>query len=201
MRRSWVCKKGSVMFRSTLVLVVLLFSASAGAQGFDYSYVQLGYGTIDFDDINVDGDGFGLSGSYAINTDWHVFAAYEDAGLDFGVDATTFGAGVGYNTEMSPTIDMFARLSYQYVELDAGALGSVDDNGIGFGVGMRFAASDQFEVDAGIDYVDLGDGGDETAFSVGALYNFTDAFSAGLGGSWSDDVSSYTLVGRFYFGK
>ena len=66
---------------------------------------------------------------------------------------------------------------------------------------MRFAASDELEVDAAIDYVDLGNGGDETAFSLGALYNFTDAFSAGLGGSWSDDVSAYTLVGRIYFGK
>ncbi len=189
------------MFRSTLVILALVFSASAGAQGFDYSYLQLGYSTIDFDDINVDGDGFGLSGSYAINPDWHVFAGYEGASLDFGIDATTLGAGVGYNTELSPAVDMFARLSYQYVELDAGGQGSIDDNGIGFGVGMRFAASDQLEIDAGIDYVDLGDGGDETAFSLGALYNFTDAFSAGLGGSWSDDVSSYTLVGLFYFGK
>lgn len=189
------------MFRSTLVLIVLLFSTSAGAQGFDYSYLQLGYGTIDFDDIDVDGDGFSLSGSYAINSDWHVFAGYEGASLDFGVDATTLGAGVGYNTEMSPTVDMFARLSYQYVELDAPGFGSIDENGLGFGVGMRFATSDELEINAAIDYVDLGDGGDETAFSLGALYNFTDSFSAGLGGSWSDDVSSYTLVGRIYFGK
>jgi long-subunit fatty acid transport protein len=189
------------MFRSTLVIVALLFSASAGAQGFDYNHLQLGYGTINLDDIDVDGDGFGLSGSYAINPDWHVFAGYEDAGLDFGVDVTSFGAGVGYNTELSPAVDMFARLSYQYVELDAGAFGSVDDNGIGFGVGMRFAASDQLEIDAGIDYVDLSDSGNETAFSAGAVYNFTDEFSVGLGGSWSDDASSYTLVGRIYFDK
>lgn len=189
------------MFRSTLLTVALLFSASAGAQGFDYSYVQLGYGTIDFDDINVDGDGFGLSGSYAINSDWHIFAGYQGASLDFDIDVTSFGTGVGYNTELSPVVDMFARLSYEYVEVDAGLFGSVDDNGIGFSVGMRFAASDQVEIDAGISYVDLSDGGDDTAFSLGALYNFTDAFSAGLGGSWSDDVSSYTLVGRIYFGK
>ena len=189
------------MFRSTLVLIVLLFSTSAAAQGFDYSYLQLGYGTIDLDDVNVDGDGFGVSGSYAVNTDWHLFAGYEAIGLDFGVDVTSFGAGIGYNTEMSPTVDMFARLSYQYIDLDAGGLGSIDDNGIGLGVGMRFAASDQIEIDAGINYVDLSDGGDETAFSLGALYNFTEAFSVGLGGSWSSDSSSYTLAGRVYFGK
>jgi len=189
------------MFRSTLVLVVLLFSASAGAQGFDYSYLQLGFGTFDFDNNNGDGDGFGLSGSYAIKPNWHVFAGYEDAGLDAGADVTAFGAGFGYTTELSPTVDMFARLSYQHVDVDVPGLGGGDDSGIGFGVGMRFAASDQLEIDAGISYVDFGDGGDDTAFSLGGLYDFTDSFSAGLGGSWSDDASSYSLVGRVYFGK
>ena len=189
------------MFRSTLVLIALLFSASAGAQGFDYNYLQLGYGTLKFDDIDVDGDGFNLSGSYVINPDWHVFADYENSSLDFGIDATGVAAGVGYNTELSPTIDMYTRLSYQYVELDGGAAGSFDENGVGFSVGMRIATADQMEVNVGINYVDLGDGGDETALSLGALYNFTDIFSLGLGGSWSSDASSYTLAGRFYFGK
>lgn len=188
------------MIRSTVVLVVLLFSASAGAQGFDYNYLQLSYGQIDFDDINVDGDAFGISGSFAINDDWHVFAGYEGASLDFSVDATALAAGIGYNNAISPTVDLVARLSYQYIELDAPSVSSVDDNGFGLGVGLRFAATDQVELNAGIDYVDFGDGGDDTAFSIGGLYDFTDAFSLGLGASFGDDVSSYTLVGRFYFG-
>ncbi len=189
------------MFRSSLLILLLTFSASVNAQGFDYSYLQLNYGSIEFDNVNVDGDGFGLSGSYAISPDWHVFGGYQAAGLDFGVDATTIGAGVGYNTEMSPTVDMYARLSYQYVDLDAPGQGGIDDNGLGFGVGMRFAASKELEVNAGIDYVDFGDGGDDTGISAGALYNFSDAFALGFGGSWSDDASSFTLSGRFYFGR
>lgn len=189
------------MLRSSLILVLLVFSASASAEGFDYNYFSLGYGTMEFDDVNVDGDGFGLAGSYAINEDFHVFAGYQSAGLDFGIDASTFGAGIGYNTELSPVVDAFARLSYQYVELDAPGLGGVDDNGLGFGLGLRFAASDVLELNAGIDYVDLSDSGDDTAFSLGGLYDFTDSFALGLGGSWSDDVSSYTLSGRFYFGE
>jgi len=189
------------MFRSSLVLLLLVSAASASAEGFDYNYIQLNYGTIEFDDVNVDGDGVGLSGSFAINPDWHVFGAYQAAGLDFGIDATTFGAGIGYNTELSPVLDAYARFSYQYVKLDGNGAGSADDNGLGFGVGVRFAASKQVELNAGIDYVDFSDRGGDTGFSVGALYNFTDAFSLGLGGSWSDDISSYTLSGRFYFGR
>ena len=189
------------MSRSTVAVLLLIASASASAEGFDYNYLQLEYTNIEFDDISVDGDGFGLSGSYAINPDWHVFAGYGAAGLDFDVDATTIAAGIGYNTELSPVVDAYARLSYQYVELDAPGLGSVDDSGIGFGVGLRFAASQDLELNAGIEYVDFGDGGDDTGFGLGALWKFTDAFALGLGGSWSDDVTSYTLSGRVYFGK
>jgi len=188
------------MLRSSLVLLVLALSASANSQGFDYNYLQLDYGNFDYD--NVDGDGLGISGSFAINPDWHVFAGYQSAGLDFGIDVNAFNAGVGYNTEMSPTVDAFARLSYEYLDFDAPGGNGGDDSGLGFGIGMRFAASDVLEVDAAIDYVDFGgNSGDDTAFSLGALYSFSDAFALGLEGSWSSDVTAYTLNGRFYFGE
>lgn len=189
------------MLRSSALVLLLAFSTASYADGFDYNYVELGYGILDFDDINVDGDGFGIGGSFAINPDIHVFAGYQSAGLDFGVDVSSFAAGIGYNTELSPTVDAVARLSYQYVDVDAPGFSSVDDNGFGLGVGLRFAATDVLELTAGIEYVDFSDGGDDTALGLGAFYSFTDALDAGLTGSWSDDTSSYMLIGRFYFGR
>lgn len=188
------------MQRSILGFVLLALSAAANADDFDYTYFSLGYGTIEFDDINVDGDGFGIDGSVAISDSVHLFAGYTAAGLDFGVDATEFGAGIGYNTSLSNVVDLVARLSYEYVELE-GPGGSIDDNGIGLGLGIRFAATEQLELNAGIDYVDLSDSGNDTGFGVGGLYSFTDSFALGLGGNWSDDASSYTVSGRFYFGN
>lgn len=189
------------MLRSTLLIGLLAFSATAVAEDFDYSWLSLSYGMVDFDEIDIDGDGFGLDGSYAFNDDFHAFAEYQAVDLDFGVDATTFSAGVGYNTEMSPAVDAFARLSYEYIEVDMPVFGSDDETGFGFGVGLRFAAGPGVELNAGIDYVDYGSGGDDTALSLGGLYNFTPAFALGLAGSWGDDVSSYSLSGRFYFGR
>ena len=189
------------MLRSLLVLLLLAFSAAANAEDFDYNYFSLSYGNVEFDDINVDGDGFGLAGSYVINEDFHVFAGYEAAGLDFGIDATTLGAGMGWHTGLSPVVDLVASVSYQYVELDAPGGGNADDSGLGLGVGLRFAASDNVELNAGINHVDLSDSGDNTGFALGGLYDFTDAFSLGFGGNWSDDSSAYTLSGRFYFGR
>lgn len=190
------------MLRSSLVLLVLAFSVSANAGDFDYNYLQLDYSNLEFDNNSIDGDGLGISGSFAINPDWHVFAGYQSVGLDFGIDLNAFNAGVGYNTEMSPTIDAFARFSYEYIELDAPAgFGSTDDSGFGFGIGMRFAASEELEVVAGIDYIDFGSGGDDTAFSLGGLYSFSDAFALGLGASWASDTTAYNVNGRFYFGN
>lgn len=189
------------MLRSTLAILVLAFATSASAKDFDYDYFQLSYGNVEFDDVNVDGDGFGLSGSYSLNEDFHVFAGYEAAGLDFGIDATTLGAGLGWHTTLSPVVDLVASISYQYVELDAPGFGSVDDNGLGLGVGLRYAATDVLELDAGISHVDLSDGGGDTGFGVGGLYSFTDAFELGLSASWSDETTSFTLAGRFYFGR
>ena len=193
------------MTRSFLLALLftlsLAFSATASAQGFDYNYLQLNYGNIEFDDTSIDGDGFGISGSFAINPDWHVFAGYDAYGLDFGIDANTLAIGGGYNTELTPKLDAYARLSYQYIELDGGGGNSIDENGIGFGVGVRFEPADRIELTAELDYVDLGDAGDGVGLSVAGLYAFTDAFSLGLGAGWSDDSNNYTLSGRFYFGK
>ncbi|MGI9236352.1 MAG: outer membrane beta-barrel protein [Woeseiaceae bacterium] len=189
------------MLRSTLVLLALTFAASANAKDFDYSFFQLGYGNVEYDDVNVDGDGFGLAGSYSINEDFHVFGGYEAAGLDFGVDATALSAGLGWHTSLSPVVDLIASVSYQYIELDASGIASVDDNGLGLGVGLRFAASELLELNAAINHVDFSDTDGDTGFAAGGLYSFTDAFALGLGGNWSDDVSSYTLSGRFYFGE
>ncbi|MDH3546826.1 MAG: porin family protein [Gammaproteobacteria bacterium] len=189
------------MARTSLVILLLALSASASAEGFDYNYLTLGYGNIEFDNINVDGDGFGIGGSYAINDRVHVFAGYDTADLDFDVDATTLGLGIGYNTSLSDTVDMIARVSYESVEIDVPGFGSADDSGFGLGLGLRFAASEQLELNAGINYVDLGDSGDDTGFEAGGLYSFTDAFALGLSGSWGDNVSAYSVTGRFYFGQ
>jgi opacity protein-like surface antigen len=188
------------MKRSSLILLLLALSATASAE-FDYDYLQLGYGIIEIDDIDVDGDGFKLAGSYAINSDVHVFGDFQAASLDFGVDLTAFTAGIGYNTELSPTVDAFARLSYEYIELEAPGVPSADDNGFGLGVGLRFAATDKLELDAGIKYVDYSDSGNDTGLELAGLYDFTEAFTLGLTGDWTDDVSTITLVARLYFGR
>ena len=189
------------MMRSVLTVGFLALSAAASADGFDYDYFSIGYGNIDFDEVGVDGDGFRVKGSYALAPQYHVFADYDGGSLDFGVDVTTWDVGFGYNTSLSDKTDAYARLSYESIEFDVPLEGSFDDSGLGFAVGLRFAASEQLELNGGIKYVDYGDFGDDTGFEAGALYDVSDAFAIGVAGEFSDDVSVYSINGRFYFGR
>ena len=189
------------MLRLSLISLVLAFSASASAEDFDYNFLSLGYGSVDFDDLGVDGNGFTIGGSYAMTDSYYAFFNYNAASLDLDIDTTLWGAGFGYHRALSDQVDLVAELSYEYVEFDIPLTPSIDDTGLGLAVGVRFAQSEKLELNAGINYVDYSDGGDDTGFELGALYSINDAYSVGLSGEWSDNISMYTLNGRFNFGK
>ena len=189
------------MLRLSLISLILAFSASASADDFDYNFLSLGYGSVDFDDLGADGDGFTIGGSYAMTDSYYAFFNYNAASLDLDIDTTLWGAGFGYHRALSDTVDLVAELAYVSVEVDIPQAGSFDDSGLGLSVGFRFAQSDKLELNAGINYVDYGDIGDDTGFELGALYDINDKYSVGLSGEWSDIRSMYTLSGRMYFGK
>ena len=188
------------MLRLTLVIFLLAFSTAASAEGFNYNYISVGYGNTDLDDINEDGDGFTLGASFAFNDNLHAFAGYKDAELNSVVDVTQWNAGIGYNRSLSDTLDMFARLSYESFDYNVPDPRS-DDSGYGFSVGTRLRAGNQIELSAAVNYVDYNDFGDDTGIEVGVLYDFYNSWALGLFGEWSDDVSGFTITGRYYFGQ
>jgi hypothetical protein len=193
------------MFRAHVSRLFLLglvaVSANAVADGPDYSYIQGSYGQIEFDDFDVDGDGFGISGSAALTERFHLFGGYTTADMGAGVDLNQLEAGVGFNHPVSDTVDVVLSLAYVSAEIDATGLGSVDDSGYGAGIGLRGMLTPVLEVNGDLQYVDFGDGGDDTGFGAGFLYSFTDQFAAGASGDWSGDFSTYQLNARFRFGN
>ena len=186
------------MQRFALVLALCFVAAAPARAEFSYDFVDVFYGQIDFDDVNVDGDNFGARLSLSINDEFHLFGGGGFADLDFNADATTWQAGVGYNTELSPVIDLVAQLSYRRVDLDT-PFGDAEDNGFGLGVIFRVAMTDLVEFNGSIDYSDLDDTGDNISLGGAVLFNLTERFSVGLFGDFDDDVSEYSVVGRIYF--
>jgi len=192
------------MLRSSVLIGLLALSASASADGFNYNYLTLGYGNTDFDVIDADGDGFTIGGSYGFTDRIHGFIGYDTADLEDVVDLNRWRVGVGYNTGLSDTVDMYARLSYESIDFDLPPIavplvGDTDDSGFGVSIGVRFRATDALELNGGIKHVDYSDLGDDTGLEVGGVYSFNETWSLGLQGEFSDDVSTYSLSGRFYF--
>lgn len=185
--------------RGFLVIAGALLALAGTAKAeFNYSYASLSYGNVDFDDLNVDGDGLGAELSLAIAEEFHLIGRLEASDLDSSVDLTQWSAGVGYNTQLSPVLDVLAQVTYEKIEVDT-PLGDVDSDGFGIGVGLRVAVTSLVEINGGVSYVDFDDGGDDTNIDAGALFNFTETISVGVNASFDDDVNVYRLTGRFYF--
>ncbi|MDJ0712285.1 MAG: porin [Woeseiaceae bacterium] len=183
--------------------ILLLVAATPAMADISYNYIDLGYQRIELDGggFDVDGDGFAIGGSFEIAEDWFVAAGYGTADFDFGVDLDQTAIGLGYKSEISPTSDVFATVSYVRAEVSATGFGSADDSGFGISVGVRAMMSDNFELNGSIGYVDLDDFGDGTSFNAAGLYSFNESFALGVDLGIEEDVTSYGLFGRIYFGN
>jgi len=186
------------MERSLFVFLVLALSGVATAQDdFSYTYLQASWTDVDSDTYGG-GDGLGVSASYGLTPNFHLFGGYSGVDADSNVDASGWKAGIGLNTPISQKIDVVVRLSYQSTEINVAQGASVEDDGLGFGAGVRVGTNDWIEVYGGLTYLDL-DSGNETVLDAGFLLNIGDAFAVGVGGSWDDEVSTWSLNGRLYF--
>ena len=170
---------------------------AANAEGFDYTYAEIGYvmTELDVSGVDIDGDGLGFNGSFEIADQWFLTGSYSAQDFD-GVDVNMWSVGGGFHMPMSDRVDFVTTLAWVNAELDAGIV-SVDDDGFGLGVGVRTRLTDAFEVDAGIGYVDMTDS--TTAFNLSGRYHFTDSFAVGAGVGIDSDATSWNFGFRAQF--
>jgi len=192
------------------------FTTIAFAQGPRYSYVEAGWQNIELEDDgtfgdDLEGDGLAIAASFAVADMVHIFASYGDSDLDvnvFGFDVNvgynTLAAGAGMNFDVSETVDIVGQLAYVDAEVDVSVPGfgsaSEDESGYGLAVGVRGMVTEEFELNAWINYVDLGDDASDTTFSFGGVYNFTPVFALQAGFAFGDDVNSIGVGARLSFG-
>ena len=190
------------MKRLLTAFAALLLATPALAQDLSYNFVQLGYQSIELDagPFDVDGDGFVLSGSFEIADQFHVFGGYGTADFDFDVDLTELSLGLGFNTPIADNTDLVASIAYVEADVDTNGFGSADENGYGASVGLRSMIAPNFELAGSINYVDLGDS-DDTSFDAAGWYYFNDNVAGGVGLGFGDDVTSYGIAVRVFFGR
>lgn len=185
-------------FRTTIA-VLSLFPIAGLADGFEYTFVEGGFvsSEIKVGGTDVDGDGISLAGSYAFNEQIHFIAGYADQSYDFGIDTTTITLGAGINHVLDDDWDFIGQLTYVSFDMDtAGASG--DDDGIGLMGGVRGRVRPNIEVDAGLNYIDVGDS--DTSLFVRGRYYIRDTFSVGGGLTLDDGDTTLNLTVRALFG-
>lgn len=189
------------MIRFILGALALALATPVLAEAPSYNYATLSWQSADLDDdfFDVDGDGFGISGSFEIGQNWHVVGGYSSIGFDFGVDLNVLEVGAGWHNDISPNASFYANALWVNAEVEASGFGSADESGFGVDIGLRGNIGDRFELEAGLGYRDLGDGADGTSFGGAGWYKFNDQFAVGLGIEIDEDVNSYGIGGRFYF--
>jgi hypothetical protein len=185
---------------ATLAALALIPPAFA-QDGLSYNFLELGYANSEIDDLDVDGTGFGVRGSYGFTSNFHGFASYLDEDYDFDIGVSQFEAGAGFNTSLTPKIDFVGTLSFVNLSVDVPGGGNADDSGLALGVGLRGRLSEAFELRGEVKYAEFDDAGNDTTFGVGGRYYFTPMFAVGADLGFNDDGTSWMLGGRFDFGK
>ena len=191
--------------RALLAAAVVLPAVSAAQQTrpqsqFNYTYVEISYDESDFDVAgpgDVDGDGLTLSGSVELTDEWHAFASYGNADLDFGIDIDTWAIGAGYSYPLRDDVDLYGRVLYISTDADLPGAFDGDDDGLGLQFRIRGRVNDQLELEGGIQYVDVGDS--DTSLQAGARYYFTEEFSAGVGLTFGGDTDGIGINARYSF--
>jgi hypothetical protein len=179
---------------------LLLLPLAAHADGFDYSYVEGGFvsSEINTGPFDADGDGVQLVGSFAIKDEFHLFAGYADQSYDFGIDSTTLSFGAGVNYGLHADWDLIGRLSYVTTEVDT-PFGSADEDGFGVTGGVRGRLARKVELDAGLNYVDVGDS--DTSLFVSTRYFLNDHLALGGGLGLNDGDTTLNVTVRAQFGR
>ena len=182
-----------------LVALALMVPGLATAQEFDYNFIEFAFldTEIDAGPVDIDGDGFALSGSYAIADNMYVIAGYSDSDYDFGLDGTLLNLGVGFYTGLKEDLDFVADLSYLDAEV-AGSGGSVDEDGYSIRAGVRARINPSLELEGGLVLIDLTDS--DTGFRGTARYYFNDEFAVFGSLQDIDNETSFNIGVRYEFG-
>jgi len=181
----------------------LVLPSLGWAESFNYRYVDAALlfdAEVEIGDTDVDGDGIQLRASLPVNETFFAIAEFQTLDFDSDVDTTRLAVGGGGHWAINSMLDVVGRLGLVREEVEVGRFDD-DDTGLFAGVRGRFRPGPGFEVEAGVELVDLDAGNlNNDVFIVGeGRYNFNSQFAAGATLSVGDDTTQLGLYGRYYF--
>jgi hypothetical protein len=183
-----------------LFAMCMLLSGVGVAADISYDQIRLNYVSAEFDagPVDVDGDGLELSGSFSFADSFFGFGSYSDLDLDFNLDASILEIGGGYHRPITTMLDFVARVGYVRTDLDT-PFGDADDDGVSLSGGVRGRMTDAIEVKAALNYFVMDKGDNDTEVELAGDYFITERIALGAGLCLGDDVTTWTVGGRYNF--
>lgn len=161
----------TLMVAAATAALALAAPALAQAQSV---YANIGYTSVDVDPVTLGAIqgrlGVRVNNHFAVEGEAAFGVADDDiGGIDVSLD-NEFGAFLVLLAPVGENTDLFARAGFASAEVDAGALGSVSDDGAAYGVGVQhfFTDNDGFR----FDYTRFDFGGDADAWGVSYVRKF-----------------------------
>lgn len=188
------------MKKALLASVLLLASSTAGAAGFGYSYLELGFGEVD------DGDALFFGGAAQLQRGLAVVGSYYTIDFDEDVDGEIFTAGLQFNTPIGAKTDFVGSVQLINAEREFeyrnrfGRLytESEDDTGLLLRGGIRHALQQnlQFEGDIAYNTNDFWDD-DELGIKAGVRFYADRQLSFGVGIASDQELDGLYISGRY----
>lgn len=181
------------------VASALLIPSIALAE-FTYTGVEVAYVDVEFNNgvAALNGDGYRVGGFYEFSDSFFLLAELEDQSFDLGIDGTTTEVGVGFHHAFGSTLDFVGSASLVSEEVQLAGFGG-DDDGFALGGGIRTQLTDSFQIDAGVQWVDLDRGGSDTRIKLRGRYYFTDSLAFSLETDFDDDIDTLSFGFRAEF--
>ena len=189
------------MIRAALIGSLALALAPAAAfADMSYSNFELKYLNLSLNDsfVNVNGDGYALSGQYALGDKMFLLGEWQEQNYDFGVDGRQYEIGAGFHHAISSTLDFVGSLSYLDSKVSAGGF-SASDDAFGLGAGIRTRLGKDFELDASLKYVDFDNSGSDTGVSANGRWYFKKTMALSFGVDSTDNVDVWHVGFRAEF--
>jgi hypothetical protein len=186
-----------------ILIGLLAFGPAAEADELGYTFLQVSLSRAEVDN-GPEADGYSFGASAELGERIYAFGSYSHADYDpyFGYDleVESWTAGVGYHHGVTDRVSLYGDVGYVDIDLEAN-IGEASDDGYAASLGLRGLPHERVELAAEVTHTDLDVGRDDTAFSVQALFNLTQAFSLRAGYSTTDDVQSVFAGLRVYWDK
>jgi hypothetical protein len=167
--------------------LLIVAATGAGASGFNYSYAELGYSSLNSDPLDAKGASAELS--LAAGDYMHVkgsYAHYNGADLDrknkfpyygtrtLNVDIDAFTLGVGGHYPVARKVDLTGTLSY--VDNELTGVNNASERGYEVEAGARVQALKKLELTPSLVKVNISNY-DATGYSLGLVYALNKQFS------------------------